>query len=513
MSSDAMLLALLGGVVGTMAFTQFYSSLSIFEAFLLIIVIAAIVLTTAMYFWEYKTKFGREKQERLKEIRQVPHSLLVANQDGVKMGIDENLFIPIFLPDHIRRRHVHIIGATGSGKTESVILNFLKQDVDRGIGCIILDAKGDASFLSTLRKWIPEDKLRVFDLGSESSLSYDPLAAGTSFEAAQRLFSSLNWSEEYYKSKALSALQKLFQRHYESNARNPRLIELSNYLEDPDSYKAIACSDTYPDKLAERDFMELSGLRDQIKTLCIGYLENILSPKTGSDMKLDEASEGRVLYFRLQSLISPQLVATLGKLLINHINFLAGSAHRVEGASKEAKLVPIYLDEFASFACPEFADLISKARSAGLALHFSHQSIGDLMEVSEGFLSRITDNSGTKIVLRINDPDSAEYFARTFGTKLYQKVTQRITNVKEIHTAETVGEGTQREAHQFRSSPDLFKTLPTGVGSVLVAHGNRTAHGASHVFRIRFPKLEKPELTNVKIISNNHKLPEPEVVL
>lgn len=188
--------------------------------------------------------------------------------------------------------------------------------------------------------------------------------------------------------------------------------------------------------------------------------------------------------------MSPQLVSILGKLIINHLNFLAGTAHRgqVEQA-KQRRLVPVYFDEFASFACVEFADLISKARSAGFALHFSHQSIGDVIEVSPGFLSRITDNAATKIVLRINDPDSAEFFSRSFGTKNIQKTTQRITNAKDIDRAEVVGEGTTRDAHQFRASPDLLKTLPTGVGAVLMAHGRATPHGASSVFTVRFPAL------------------------
>jgi len=125
----------------------------------------------------------------------------------------------------------------------------------------------------------------------------------------------------------------------------------------------------------------------------------------------------------------------------------------------------LVFDEFATFACPEFADLISKARSAGFALHFSHQSIGDVLEVAPGFLNRITDNSATKIVLRINDPDSAEFLARCFGTREVQKTTQRITNSKDIDAAEVVGEGTTRDAHQFRASPDLLKTLPTGTGA------------------------------------------------
>jgi len=105
-----------------------------------------------------------------------------------------------------------------------------------------------------------------------------------------------------------------------------------------------------------------------------------------------------------------------------------------------------------------------------------------------GSKEQITDNAATKIILRINDPDSAEYFARSFGTRLIQKTTQRITNTKDIEAAEIVGEGTTREAHQFRASPDMFKTLPTGVEAVLIAHGRDTPHGASSVFRLRFPR-------------------------
>jgi hypothetical protein len=90
-------------------------------------------------------------------------------------------------------------------------------------------------------------------------------------------------------------------------------------------------------------------------------------------------------------------------------------------------------------------------------------------------------------VLRINDPDSAEYFARSFGTRQFLKVTQRITNAKEIGTAEIVGEGTQRDAHQFRASPDLLKTLPTGTGAVMIAHGQETSNGASTVLKAKFP--------------------------
>lgn len=492
MTTDLMLLCFLLILLGAAGLSNLYASLSTAEAFVF-------VITTVLFFgfgvgfiWERYSKSARNRRKRLERIRELPGTLITQSKNSVLMGHDLELEIPVYLSDQIRMRHVHILGATGSGKTESVILNFIKQDVGRGLGAIILDAKGDASFLRELRRCVPKEKLRVFDLGSETSLTYNPLEAGSPHEAAQRLFSSLTWSEEYYKSKAFSALQKLFLNHFETTGKNPRLLELSRYLENPESFIAFTSSESYPDKLAERDFMELSGLRDQIETLRSGFLSSILSPSKASDMRLEHAYGGSALYFRLQSLLSAQVVTTLGKLLIQHLNYLAGCAHREESETPR-RLIPTYLDEFASFACPEFGDLISKARSAGLALHFSHQSIGDLSDISDGFINRITDSSATKIIMRINDPDSAEFFARSFGTRLYQKTTQRITNTKEIELAEVVGEGTQREARQFRSGPDTFKNLPTGVGSVLIAHGFETPHGASSVFRIKFPKLEKEE--------------------
>lgn len=479
------------GLIMLCLYNQF-TSMSTINRAILVCGVTVILLLAIIGFIYFYSAWGKERRRKRKLLLEFPSELLSPSSNSVLMGVESDLDARIFLPDQIRTRHVHILGATGSGKTESVILNFLRQDISRGLGTIILDAKGDHTFLSELKRLVPGERLAVFDLSDFNSLGYDPLSSGSPFESAQRLFSSLTWSEEYYKSKALSSLQRIFQIHFEVNGKNPTLVEISDYLETPKRYSAFVSTEDFPENLALSEFQDLSGLRDQIRSLTIGHLSKSLSPIT-SDIDLSKAVDGHVIYFRLQSLMSPQLVSILGKLIINHLNFLAGTAHRgqVEEHAKQRRLVPVYFDEFASFACSEFADLISKARSAGFALHFSHQSIGDIMEVSPGFLNRITDNAATKIVLRINDPDSAEYFSRSFGTKNIQKTTQRITNAKDIDSAEIVGEGTTRDAHQFRASPDLLKTLPTGSGAVLVAHGRATPHGASSVFTIRFPLINQ----------------------
>lgn len=442
-----------------------------------------------LLYYEYLSKHARDRKKRIAAISEIPIQLKTEAKDAVQMGLDLDLHIPVFLPDSIRSRHVHVLGATGSGKTESVILNFLKQDIARGFGAVIVDAKGDGSFIRELKSVVPKEKLKIFDLGSASSLSYDPFSSGSALEAGQRLFASLTWSEEYYKSKAFSALQKIFQFYFSRHGRNPTISIVLDYLTDFENYKGLTpvSEDALP--ALKKEFDELSGLRDQVALLSMGHLKALFSPDGISDIDLTTVSEnGLVVYFRLQSLLSPELVGIVGRLLINHLAFIAGSLQRVE-EKVERKLLPVYFDEFATFAGSGFSDLISKARSAGMALHFAHQSVGDLKAVSDAFLSQITDNSATKIVLRVNDPDSSEYFAKTFGTRIYEKFTKRMSNVQDSDKAEVQGEGSSREAHQFRASPDLIKNHPTGVGSILVSHGLDASQGASSVFRVRFPRL------------------------
>lgn len=489
---DFTLLFIIVGLVGYTTYQDFSINHLWHEKVLFILFSLSAFFILGYGYYRNFSPYAKQEKLRLKLFKEVPDCLKIESSDSIKIGFDIENNTEIYLPDTIRSRHVHILGVTGSGKSESVILNFLKQDISRGLGAIILDAKGDQSFVDYLMSKVPKDRFKIFDLSEEKSLIYDPLSEGSPLEAAQRLFSCLIWSEEYYKAKAYTALQMIFEHHFIKEKRNPTLQDINMYLHVPVKLAEVLGLEIQSKDL-EQQSNDLSGLKSQIMGLCTGYMGKILSPDQESilnkdlQVNLSEVFEGKIIYFRLQSLLSPLAAQTVGRLVIQNINYLTGSSHR--GNTKNRKITPIYLDEFATFASPEFADLISKARSAGFALHFSHQSNGELIEVSEGFLNRITDNSATKIVLRVNDPDTAEYFSRTFGTSLYEKVTKQITNTTDTGQGDNTGKGTSREAHQFRSSPDHFKTLPTGVGSVLIAHGLKTKTGASHVFTIQFPRL------------------------
>lgn len=463
---------------------NFWNRIDGMDKFLFCLLLILLSMIAGYIYYEYFSVNAKDKRKALKDFKEAPDELRNPNEKSILLGYDYSTKLPIYFPDRVRVQHTHIIGATGSGKTKSVILNFLRQDIERGLGAIILDAKGDNDFLDELKKHT--SNISVFDLGSADSDNYNPLKQGNTLESAQRLMSSLTWTEDYYRIKSFDALERIFESIKITTLRNPTLLEISSALETSEKFSALVNSNQYPAKIAEKDFPDLSGLRSQIKILSRGYLSKTLSPTEDPQIELNQVRNGKVIYFRLQSLMSPDLASIMGRLVINDLNYLAGTAHR---SDQLKQFVPVYLDEFATFVCAEFADLISKARSAGLALHFSHQSLGDLKELSDSFLSKLADNSATRMVLRINDPDSAEYLARAFGTKEYQKLTQRVTNSKDTDAATSVGEGTARDARQFKMGPDQLKTLPTGVGAVLVAHGKDTVSGGASVFKVRFPIL------------------------
>jgi len=50
------------------------------------------------------------------------------------------------IPNEIRCGHVQVVGATGRGKTESVIVPWMLQDTIQERGSILIDGKGVGKF-------------------------------------------------------------------------------------------------------------------------------------------------------------------------------------------------------------------------------------------------------------------------------------------------------------------------------------------------------------------------------
>jgi type IV secretory pathway TraG/TraD family ATPase VirD4 len=138
------------------------------------------------------------------------------------------------------------------------------------------------------------------------------------------------------------------------------------------------------------------------------------------------------------------------------------------GLNGDLRFFSCYLDDFQDYIYRGFGSLLNKSRSANVGIVFSHQALGDLDKVSEDFRNVVLTNTNIKIVMRNNDPETCEYFAKSFGTERSEKKTERR---KASPLGETrTGDGSVREVEQYVYHPNEIRRLGTGEAVVAIPH-------------------------------------------
>jgi hypothetical protein len=99
-----------------------------------------------------------------------------------------------------------------------------------------------------------------------------------------------------------------------------------------------------------------------------------------------------------------------------------------------------------------------------------HQSLGDLEAISPSFAKTINVNTNIKVLLGLNDPDTADYFARHLGTKSFVKSTERAVRGN-FGSVERSGDMSLRDVEQYKIHPNRLKNYSQGQGvlSLLVS--------------------------------------------
>ena len=145
-----------------------------------------------------------------------------------------------------------------------MVLNLINQDAQKQHPIIIVDAKGDDSFLNYLNQDSKTaERLLVFDMSSDSpTCSYDPLLAGTATQAAQRLFNSLCWSEEYYKLRSRELLFTLFENFERNRGKRITLLDLRRILKSVDLINK-ECG--FIEEFTRKDHADIAGLQAQAR--------------------------------------------------------------------------------------------------------------------------------------------------------------------------------------------------------------------------------------------------------
>ncbi len=167
-----------------------------------------------------------------------------------------------------------------------------------------------------------------------------------------------------------------------------------------------------------------------------------------------------LLLMSIPTLKYQQIGHQLGKLILQDLAYSIG----VRESYEKKEFCAVFLDEFSEFVYEGFISILNKARSARVALHLSHQSLSDLSRVSPDFALGVNTNTNVKCILGLNDPETADFYARHFGTLTTSKVTEQVENKGFFKRHEETGRGSLREVESYKVHPNILKELGRGRG-------------------------------------------------
>lgn len=387
---------------------------------------------------------------------------------------------PLTIDREERLTHAWVVGATGTGKTQSVLLPMLRSDILAGRTVVFIDGKGDRETRSALYRLAEScgrgQDFRFFDLRRPTaSCTYSPLLSGTANEQTDKIMDALRWDNEYFRSQSQAVLLRTL-RALKAAGEPYTIDDLSAALSDPRAFRTLAqlvperqwASELEPIVSRWKEYQfETAGLRAQLDSLLMTDFGELLKASRPT-LDLAEAYRARsIVYFALPVAKYRQTAPLLAKLIIGDLNSVAGM---VQDGQLVREIASVVVDEFAAFAIPTFIDLLNKGRSAGMAITVSHQSMrGDLASAGEGYIGQVADNTNIKICLR--QSEDAEYVAGLSGTRAIVKLTHQTQTT--FLWEDPTGLGSARDADEYNVSPNVIRELPQGVAVVKVDQPER----------------------------------------
>ena len=337
---------------------------------------------------------------------------------GILFGNNEHIgeTRPVRLTPEQRVRHVHAIGASGTGKS-TLLFNLIRQDIENGEGVAVLDPHGD--LVDKILGVIPEsrvgDVVLVDPSDEEYSIGFNILSAHSDLEknllssdlvsVFERL--STTWGDQMQ-----SVLQKAIHVFLESSERGT-LADLRRFLIEPPYRAEFLKSVRDPELLYywQKGFPQLTGNRSIGPV--ITRLDAFLAPKpirymvSQTENRLDFGGimdSGKIFLAKLpEGLLGKENSYLLGTLHVSKFQQLAMSRQAKQIAARRDFW--IYIDEFHNFITPSMAQILSGARKYRIGLTLAHQELHQL-ERNRDVASAVLSNPYTRIVFRVGDNDA-----------------------------------------------------------------------------------------------------------
>jgi len=366
-------------------------------------------------------------------------------KDGLLLGrnIYRGLDTKVYIERDDRRRHMYIIGRTGSGKTE--IMKYMSvQDIKNGEGLCVIDPHGD--FIEDILPHIPKERaedvilFEPFDMDRPMGLNMLEVDG-----EEQKDFAVQEMIQIFYK---LVTDPTMLGPMFEHNMRNAMLTlmadeehpgtitDIPRIFTDTEfqKYKVAKLKDPVVRLFWEKEMAKTSDFH---KSEMLGYLiskvgrfvenammRNIVGQSKSSFNFRKVMDERKILLINLaKGKVGEINAKLLGLIIVSKLQMAALS--RADVKEDDRPDFYLYVDEFQNFVTDAFSSILSEARKYRLSLIVAHQYLGQLEQqagaqgaASKDLRDAVFGNAGTMVCFRIGAEDSevmAKEFKPTFN--------------------------------------------------------------------------------------------------
>lgn len=442
-------------------------------------------------------------------------------QNDVRKTLNDvySQMMPFMLTDDLMTRHVALLAATGTGKTE-LLLAMAQQQIRKGAGLILVEAKSDSDFAGCIYAMMEEanrlDQFKCINFEfPEQSHTYNPLYSGGVRATISTLMKiQANSSEEFWTDTArytLTAATLVLKLQPGSPAFN--IKDMIALLMDFDLLREYTQRIRPEDSKYHKDGMDwlysymrkwwkpedetwnyyqyntlTSGLVSKLSAFAhseYGSIVNTYAP----DVDIKQAIlNNEVVVLSMSSLADKDGVELFGKLFISDLARAVGEIQLEK--SKPLTMCPAIFDEYPSFMDESHVQLFQLARSANVPIIIAFQGVGFLENISPAFVEMVLGNCWHHLYCDIRDTKSREFAAKLAGTAITRmESTAEGQSIGESHASDESGlvanqSGGESVSISTKSQredmiqPEDFATLDQGDGIMV---------GKSGTYRIRMP--------------------------
>lgn len=339
----------------------------------------------------------------------------------------------IRMTEEDRRRHLYMIGQTGTGKS-TLLKSMIRQDIEAGKGVCIIDPHGElAEFAASVIPSNRTDDVIYFDPGDVerpmglNMLEIDPKHPEQKSRVIDELFSIFDklydlkqtggpMFEKYFKNAALLLLDD-YEHEVPTLADISRILVNSQYRADKLSREKNPLVKEFWELEAQKAGGEasLANMAPYISSKVTSFVFNeflrpIINQKQSAFNFRTVMDSQKILIINLSKGRIGDLNANLlGMVIIGKL--LMAALSRVDMPEEERSDFYLYIDEFQNFTTDSIGVILSEARKYHLDLVVAHQFIKQL---KENIRDAVFGNVGSLVSFRVG-PDDAEFLKNKFS--------------------------------------------------------------------------------------------------